>query len=128
VCRHVVLSIYCNWQTCLPKSHERAEQLSVGARQFVCDAMLWFARRQLERLPRLPAWLAVDDNDGAGIFAIVIVVDLICFRVLTCNFFFWLASDVTLPQFSLNPSPYVTQVGEHLLSLPQQLSPVCLLF
>jgi hypothetical protein len=26
-----------------------------------------------------------------------------------------------LPQFSLNPSPYITRIGEHLLTLPQQM-------
>lgn len=26
-----------------------------------------------------------------------------------------------MPQFSLNPSPYITRIGEHLLTLPQQM-------
>lgn len=30
---------------------------------------------------------------------------------------------LNLPFFSLSPSPHITQVGEHLLTLPQQLEP-----
>jgi len=32
-------------------------------------------------------------------------------------------SPLNLPSFSLSPLPYITQIGEHLLTLPQQLEP-----
>jgi hypothetical protein len=77
----------------LPQAASSAATIRSGAQTFVFDTMLWFARQRLLEVPTLAQWTASKHVD------------------------------TSLPDFSLAPSQYVMQVGEHLLSLPQQLAP-----
>jgi hypothetical protein len=77
----------------LPLAASSAATIRSGAQTFVFDTMLWFARQRLLEVPTLAQWTATKQVD------------------------------TSLPDFSLAPSQYVMQVGEHLLALPQQLAP-----
>ena len=86
-----------------PSSHkyfERAvkqlESLLQKCQKYLFDTMILPIDKRLSALPSLPVW-ALKSAPNPSPF------------------------QLEMPQFSLSPSEYVTRMGEHLLSLPQQL-------
>eukprot|EP01116_Phalansterium_solitarium_P021414 TRINITY_DN6645_c0_g1_i1.p1 TRINITY_DN6645_c0_g1~~TRINITY_DN6645_c0_g1_i1.p1 ORF type:complete len:861 (-),score=300.25 TRINITY_DN6645_c0_g1_i1:236-2818(-) len=78
----------------LPGPAQLVSSLAAAVHSLVFDSVFAFARDKLSLLPSLSAWSAEPA-----------------------------ANPLNLPSFSLSPSEYITQVGEHLLTLPQQLAP-----
>ncbi|KAI9034517.1 Golgi complex component 7-domain-containing protein [Hyaloraphidium curvatum] len=74
------------------------EQLTRSAHRLVFDASFMPIEREFETFASLP-WSANEASPVAGSRR----------------------GMMELPQFSLNPSPYITRIGEHLLTLPQQM-------
>ncbi|KAJ3144211.1 hypothetical protein HDU89_008654 [Geranomyces variabilis] len=80
----------------LRRAHPALLAFTIASQRFVFDTLFSLIDAQLATLPSMPTW-AADARTTAGPF------------------------DLDVPQFSLSPSSYVTRVGEHLLTLPQQL-------
>uniref|UniRef100_A0A7S4IKY9 Conserved oligomeric Golgi complex subunit 7 n=1 Tax=Vannella robusta TaxID=1487602 RepID=A0A7S4IKY9_9EUKA len=80
----------------LPTPHRMFVTFDTRVQSFVFDTMFLFIREKLESVPKLSNWGASSQVSPAGI---------------------------EMPVFSLSPLPYVTQIGEHLFALPQQLAP-----
>ncbi|KAJ3145735.1 hypothetical protein HDU86_000829 [Geranomyces michiganensis] len=80
----------------LRRAHPALLTFIIASQRFVFDTLFSLIDAQLATLPSMPTW-AADARTTAGPF------------------------DLDVPQFSLSPSSYVTRVGEHLLTLPQQL-------
>eukprot|EP00741_Cyanophora_paradoxa_P025709 tig00000388_g24810.t1 len=72
------------------------QALYTALRSLVYDAATHAVRLKLAPIPSLPVWASEPAPAPSGLM---------------------------LPVFSLSPLEYVTQVGEHLLTLPQQLEP-----
>jgi len=88
-----VLRSLADGSRALPQAAASAATMRSSAQAFVFDTMLWFARQRLLEVPSQAQWTTAK------------------------------SIDTSLPDFSLAPSAYVMQVGEHLLALPQQLAP-----
>eukprot|EP00011_Vannellida_sp_DIVA3-517-6-12_P015100 CAMPEP_0114622544 /NCGR_PEP_ID=MMETSP0168-20121206/9793_1 /TAXON_ID=95228 ORGANISM="Vannella sp., Strain DIVA3 517/6/12" /NCGR_SAMPLE_ID=MMETSP0168 /ASSEMBLY_ACC=CAM_ASM_000044 /LENGTH=605 /DNA_ID=CAMNT_0001833765 /DNA_START=276 /DNA_END=2089 /DNA_ORIENTATION=- len=67
-----------------------------SVQSFVFDTMFYFLRENLQGLPQFPSWTKEAEVSAAGL---------------------------EVPTFSMTPLSYVSQIGEHLFTLPQQLEP-----
>ncbi|KAJ3188881.1 hypothetical protein HDU85_004595 [Gaertneriomyces sp. JEL0708] len=72
------------------------ETLTRRVQRFIFETLLWTVEDQLKAVPAMTVWEA-QATTTAGPF------------------------NLDVPQFSLSPSPYITRVGEHLLTIPQHL-------
>lgn len=79
----------------LPLASQRVAAFAEAVNELVYDVLVLKVRQQYNDLSRLPAWTSVEEPSA--------------FRV---------------PTFSAYPQSYVTNVGEYLLTLPQQLEPL----
>ncbi|XP_057317261.1 conserved oligomeric Golgi complex subunit 7-like isoform X1 [Hydractinia symbiolongicarpus] len=77
----------------LPLTRDNIAKLNEHALKFAFDVIFIHLRRQLLAVPNLPIWCESERE----------------------------AVDGELPTFSLSPLPYITHVGDSLLTLPQQL-------
>ncbi|PRP79818.1 oligomeric Golgi complex subunit 7-like [Planoprotostelium fungivorum] len=77
----------------LPKPSEVLSTLSSSVHTLVFDTMFSFIKEKLESVPSLEVWPSQPQTSSL------------------------------MPTFSISPSDYVTQIGEHLHGLPQQLEP-----
>jgi len=82
-------------QVILPVSSELVERLNEHAHKFAFDIVFVRLRNQLAAVPEMREW-NMDKEEAIG---------------------------GELPTFSLSPLSYITQVGDCLLTLPQQLEP-----
>ncbi|KAI9104586.1 oligomeric Golgi complex subunit 7 [Phlyctochytrium arcticum] len=72
------------------------KNLTLKSQRFVFDTLFSVLEKQLHSVPEMEVWNS-STSKTAGPF------------------------NLDVPQFSLSPLPYITRVGEHLLTLPQQL-------
>ncbi|XP_027163685.1 conserved oligomeric Golgi complex subunit 7 [Coffea eugenioides] len=79
----------------LPLASQRVTAFADAVNELVYDVLISKVRQQFNDLSRLPVWSSVDEP-----------------------------SAFPLPSFSSYPQSYVTNVGEYLLTLPQQLEPL----
>ncbi|XP_062178459.1 conserved oligomeric Golgi complex subunit 7-like [Phragmites australis] len=79
----------------LPLTSQRVAAFSDTVNELVYDVLISKVRQRLSEIARLPIWSSVEEQ-GA----------------------------LPLPSFSAYPQAYVTNVGEYLLTLPQQLEPL----
>ncbi|KAF6140397.1 hypothetical protein GIB67_013166 [Kingdonia uniflora] len=79
----------------LPLASQRVAAFADTVNDLVYDVLISKVRQRLSDVSRLPIWSAAEEQNA---FA--------------------------LPSFSAYPQPYVTSVGEYLLTLPQQLEPL----
>lgn len=79
----------------LPLASQRVAAFAEAVNELVYDVLVLKVRQQYNDLSRLPVWTSVEEPSA--------------FRV---------------PSFSAYPQSYVTNVGEYLLTLPQQLDPL----
>jgi len=80
----------------LPAAAQKLVSFNESCQSFVYDTMFHSIKDQLTVLPSLSAWQQPDEVKVAN---------------------------VEVPTFSKQPLPYITQIGEHLFDLPQQLEP-----
>mmetsp|Transcript_10771 Transcript_10771/g.32971 ORF Transcript_10771/g.32971 Transcript_10771/m.32971 type:complete len:735 (+) Transcript_10771:127-2331(+) len=66
------------------------------SKDLVFESIFYNIRRSLQSLPRAYNWASDQHGDSEG---------------------------ADLPEFSLSPLPYATEIGEHMLKIPQQLEP-----
>lgn len=79
----------------LPLASQRVAAFAEAVNELVFDVLISKVRQRLSDVSRMPIWSAAEEQSA--------------FR---------------LPTFSAYPQPYVTSVGEYLLTLPQQLEPL----
>ncbi|XP_057952618.1 conserved oligomeric Golgi complex subunit 7 [Malania oleifera] len=79
----------------LPLASQRVAAFADTVNELVYDVLISKVRQRLSDVARLPIWSSVEEP-----------------------------SAFPLPSFSAYPQPYVTSVGEYLLTLPQQLEPL----
>ncbi|MFQ6667414.1 hypothetical protein Gotur_033438 [Gossypium turneri] len=79
----------------LPLASQRVAAFAEAVNELVYDVLISKVRQRLSEVSRMPIWSAAEEQSA--------------FR---------------LPTFSAYPQPYVTSVGEYLLTLPQQLEPL----
>lgn len=79
----------------LPLASQRVAAFAEAVNELVYDVLISKVRQRLSEVSRMPIWSAAEEQNA--------------FR---------------LPTFSAYPQPYVTSVGEYLLTLPQQLEPL----
>lgn len=79
----------------LPLASQRVSAFAETVNELVYDVLISKVRQRLSDVSRLPIWSSVEEP-----------------------------SAFPLPSFSAYPQPYVTGVGEYLLTLPQQLEPL----
>ena len=79
----------------LKSGAESLQSFSIKAQKYIYDSMFAAMNRKLKILPYMEVWSSSRESDSPF--------------------------DIALPQFSLSPLDYATRIGEHLLSLPQQL-------
>eukprot|EP00262_Sarcandra_glabra_P002656 TRINITY_DN13063_c0_g1_i1.p1 TRINITY_DN13063_c0_g1~~TRINITY_DN13063_c0_g1_i1.p1 ORF type:complete len:565 (-),score=93.71 TRINITY_DN13063_c0_g1_i1:200-1783(-) len=79
----------------LPLASQRVAAFADTVNELVYDVLISKVRQRLSDVSRLPIWSSIDEP-----------------------------SAFPLPSFSAYPQPYVTSVGEYLLTLPQQLEPL----
>lgn len=79
----------------LPHASQRVAAFADAVNELVYDVLILKVRQQFNNLSRLPVWSSVDEKTAHP-----------------------------LPNFSAYPQSYVTNVGEYLLTLPQQLEPL----
>ncbi|KAK1307345.1 hypothetical protein QJS10_CPA10g00877 [Acorus calamus] len=79
----------------LPLASQRVASFSDAVNELVYDVLISKVRQRLSDVSRLPIWSSVEEPTARP-----------------------------LPSFSAYPQPYVTSVGEYLLTLPQQLEPL----
>ncbi|XP_048587068.1 conserved oligomeric Golgi complex subunit 7 isoform X2 [Nematostella vectensis] len=84
--------------TILQTVHEQMQALNEQAHRLAFDITFVPIRQQLDVMPRLEVWSAVSAESGSALRS-------------------------ELPIFSLSPQGYITHIGDHLLTLPQQLEP-----
>jgi len=80
----------------LPTPHRMFVTYDTRIQTFVFDTMFQFIKEKLETVPKLKNWEKSAQISPAGI---------------------------EMPMFSLSQLGYITQIGEHLFALPQQLAP-----
>lgn len=71
-------------------------QLAIKAQRYLYDTLFLPIEKRLSVIPLMEVWTATGPQNPSPF-------------------------DLELPQFSLSPGEYMTRIGEHLLSLPQQL-------
>eukprot|EP00897_Mesotaenium_endlicherianum_P008784 jgi/Mesen1/7934/ME000422S07085 len=76
----------------LPRGAQRVQALQDAVHDLVYDMLVAKVRARLHGVARMPAWAAAEEENA-----------------------------FSLPSFSASPLPYITGVGEYLLTLPQQL-------
>ncbi|KAJ3387868.1 hypothetical protein HDU92_001756 [Lobulomyces angularis] len=82
---------------CLLKNSVRNLRIFISnAQKFVFDTLFFYINNYLQLIPTMEVW-ASEQNKIVSSFGL------------------------TIPQFSLSPSAFITRIGEHLLTLPQQL-------
>ncbi|XP_077245073.1 conserved oligomeric Golgi complex component-related / COG complex component-like protein [Tasmannia lanceolata] len=79
----------------LPLASQRVAAFADTVNELVYDVLISKVRQRLSDVSRMPIWSSVEEP-----------------------------SAFPLPSFSAYPQPYVTSVGEYLLTLPQQLEPL----
>ncbi|GMH29675.1 hypothetical protein Nepgr_031518 [Nepenthes gracilis] len=79
----------------LPLTSQRVAAFAETVNELVYDVLVSKVRQHLSDVSRLPIWSAVEEQ-----------------------------SAFPLPSFSAHPQSYVTNIGEYLLTLPQQLEPL----
>lgn len=79
----------------LPRASQRVAAFADTVNELVYDVLISKVRQRLHDVSRLPVWSSVEEQ-----------------------------SAFHLPTFSSYPQPYVTSIGEYLLTLPQQLEPL----
>ncbi|XP_073034961.1 conserved oligomeric Golgi complex subunit 7 [Primulina eburnea] len=79
----------------LPLASQRVAAFAEAVNELVYDVLILKVRQQYNDLSRLPVWTSVEES-----------------------------SAFPVPSFSAYPQSYVTNVGEYLLTLPQQLEPL----
>ncbi|KAI6696195.1 hypothetical protein NL676_016314 [Syzygium grande] len=79
----------------LPRASQRVAAFADTVNELVYDVLISKVRQRLYDVSRLPVWSSVEEP-----------------------------SAFPLPTFSSYPQPYVTSIGEYLLTLPQQLEPL----
>ncbi|GER46531.1 conserved oligomeric Golgi complexcomponent-related / COG complex component-related [Striga asiatica] len=79
----------------LPMASQRVAAFAEAVNELVYDVLILKVRQHFRDLSRLPVWSSVEEQSAHRI-----------------------------PSFSAYPQPYVTNVGEYLLTLPQQLEPL----
>ncbi|KAG8381524.1 hypothetical protein BUALT_Bualt06G0130700 [Buddleja alternifolia] len=79
----------------LPLASQRVAAFAEAVNELVYDVLILKVREHFNELSRLPIWSSVEEQ-----------------------------SAYRLPSFSAYPQSYVTNVGEYLLTLPQQLEPL----
>lgn len=79
----------------LPLASQRVAAFADTVNELVYDVLISKVRQRLSDVSRLPIWSSVEEQ-----------------------------SVYHLPTFSASPQSYVTNVGEYLLTLPQQLEPL----
>ncbi|CAJ1934141.1 unnamed protein product [Sphenostylis stenocarpa] len=79
----------------LPLASQRVAAFADTVNELVYDVLISKVRQRLSDVSRMPIWSSVEEQVG-----------------------------FPLPTFSAYPQPYVTSVGEYLLTLPQQLEPL----
>lgn len=79
----------------LPLASQRVAAFADTVNELVYDVLISKVRQRLQDVSQLPIWSSVEEPSAH-----------------------------CLPSFSANPQPYVTSVGEYLLTLPQQLEPL----
>ncbi|XP_075502437.1 conserved oligomeric Golgi complex subunit 7 [Primulina tabacum] len=79
----------------LPLASQRVAAFAEAVNELVYDVLILKVRQQYNDLSRLPVWTSVEEP-----------------------------SAFPVPSFSAYPQSYVTNVGEYLLTLPQQLEPL----
>ncbi|TYH40308.1 hypothetical protein ES332_D12G238300v1 [Gossypium tomentosum] len=79
----------------LPLASQRVAAFAEAVNELVYDVLISKVRQRLSEVSHMPIWSAAEEQSA--------------FR---------------LPTFSAYPQPYVTSVGEYLLTLPQQLEPL----
>lgn len=79
----------------LPLASQRVAAFADTVNELVYDVLISKVRQRLSDVSRLPIWSSVEEQ-----------------------------SAFPLPTFSAYPQSYVTNVGEYLLTLPQQLEPL----
>lgn len=79
----------------LPVASQRVTAFADSVNELVYDVLISKVRQHFNDLSRLPIWSSVEEHSARP-----------------------------LPTFSAYPQPYVTNVGEYLLTLPQQLEPL----
>ncbi|TPX44946.1 hypothetical protein SeLEV6574_g04188 [Synchytrium endobioticum] len=72
------------------------EKLALHSQRLAFDTLTTPIRKQLDLIPMLQVWTSQRPTSSSPF-------------------------GISVPQFSLSPSPYATRVGEHLLALPQQI-------
>ncbi|XP_031568834.1 conserved oligomeric Golgi complex subunit 7-like [Actinia tenebrosa] len=82
----------------LPVVFEQMQSLNERAHRLAFDVAFLQIKQQLSLVPKLETWASVSAESGSA-----------------------LSSE--LPKFSLSPQGYITHIGDHLLTLPQQLEP-----
>lgn len=80
----------------LSEGKRELDAFAASCQMFVYDTMFVHIQNKLDGMGRLDAWRSEPEELPEG---------------------------VELPTFSLSPLEYITQIGEHLLTLPQQLEP-----
>jgi len=83
--------------TVLASTQEQIERLNEHSHRFAFDVVFIYLKRKLDEIPKLPIWHSNSPSTEA-------VTD-------------------DLPTFSLSPQSCITDVGDYLLTLPQQLEP-----
>lgn len=79
----------------LPLASQRVAAFADAVNELVYDVLISKVRQHFNDLSRLPVWSSVEET-----------------------------STYRVPNFSAYPQSYVTNVGEYLLTLPQQLEPL----
>ncbi|EYU24953.1 hypothetical protein ABFS82_06G047400 [Erythranthe guttata] len=79
----------------LPLASQRVAAFADAVNELVYDVLILKVRQHFNELSRLPVWSSVEETSAHPV-----------------------------PSFSAYPQPYVTNVGEYLLTLPQQLEPL----
>lgn len=85
----------------LPGARREVQELNQTAHQFAFDIIFTGLLRKLNQIPVMKEWTS---EEIASPTSPVALVD-------------------DLPTFSLSPLPYITEIGDYLLTLPQQLEP-----
>eukprot|EP01018_Ginkgo_biloba_P014591 Gb_05711 [translate_table: standard] len=81
----------------LPHTSQRVGAFSDAVNELVYEVLILKIRHRLSDVSRMAIWTSVEEDNA-----------------------------FSLPSFSAYPQPYVTSIGEYLLTLPQQLEPLVL--
>lgn len=81
----------------LPHTSQRVGAFSSAVNELVYEVLILKVRQRLKDVSRMAVWTSAEE-----------------------------ANAFSLPSFSAYPQPYVTSIGEYLLTLPQQLEPLVL--